>query len=270
MNYAIKGLLVSGILSAASLAFAMNDTKVDPNNNNNAPTDQRALTPSEYIQEQQNKLDCLLKRDPKSIFRKDTKEVLPYKRLDLILTPRGMQFLMEEIPLDLQKEITRKVLESLPIYSKIMQKIEVGYKEFTGHTNTIPSVAFSPDSNYVATGSLDKTARLWDVKTGKMMHEFTGHTNTVWSVAFSPDSKHVLMGSGDNAVRLCDVKTGKMLHVFTHTDWVSSVAFSPDSKNILTGSDAIARLWDVETGEIVQEFKGHTNAILSVAFSPDS
>ncbi len=63
VNYTIKELLVFGILSVTSLAFAMNDTKVDQNNNNNAPTNQKELTPNEYIQKQ---LD-LLRKDSMSV-----------------------------------------------------------------------------------------------------------------------------------------------------------------------------------------------------------
>src|SRR5258708_22048904 len=55
-----------------------------------------------------------------------------------------------------------------------------------------------------------------------------------------------------------------------HTDWVLSVAFSPDGKHILTGSfDHTARLWDVDSGQLVRTFSGHTDWVLSVAFSPD-
>ncbi len=147
----IKGLFVFVMLSTASLAFAMNDArKIDSNNNNNnTPANQKELMPSECIQEQ---LD-LLKKDPKN-------------NIPGMLTLEGMLFLMKELPLDLQKEIARKVFKSLPIYTKILQKIEMGCKNFIGHTNT--SVVPSPDSKYVITGSRDKTARLWDISEFKI------------------------------------------------------------------------------------------------------
>jgi len=63
-------------------------------------------------------------------------------------------------------------------------------------------VAFSPDGTTVLTGSLDKTARLWDAAGGTHLRTFSGHKQGVASVAFSPDGTKVLTGSGDYTVRL--------------------------------------------------------------------
>ena len=65
----------------------------------------------------------------------------------------------------------------------------------TGHTDSINSVAFSPDGKTVVTGSRDKTACLWNATTGEQLQVLRGHTNCINSVAFSPDGKTVLTGS---------------------------------------------------------------------------
>jgi len=148
----------------------------------------------------------------------------------------------------------------------------------SGHENSITSVAFSPNGRDVLTGSLDKTARLWDVATGKELRRFEGHTAAVNSVAFSPNGRQVLTGAGrifgdssDNTARLWDVTTGNELRRFEgHTNAVWSVTFSPDGRQVLTGShDKTARLWDVTTGNELRRFEGHTAAVNAVAFSPD-
>ncbi len=64
------------------------------------------------------------------------------------------------------------------------------------------SVAFSPDSRYALTGSKDKSARLWDLKTGESIKTLSGHTDSVHSTAFSPDGRYALTGSDDGTVRL--------------------------------------------------------------------
>ncbi|MFE2716958.1 trypsin-like peptidase domain-containing protein [Streptomyces mirabilis] len=139
------------------------------------------------------------------------------------------------------------------------------------HGREVYSVAFSPDGHTLATGSIDHTARLRDVATGKTRTVLRGHRGPVWSVAFSPDGRTLATASEDRTVRLWDVATGKTRTILTgHTDWVSWVTFSPDGRTLATASkDHTARLWDVATGKTRTILTGHTDWVYSVAFSPD-
>ena len=138
----------------------------------------------------------------------------------------------------------------------------------SGHTAKIMSVVFSPDGKSLASGSEDKTIKLWDVATGKNLATLSGHGQRVVSVAFSPDGKTLASASEDQTIRLWDVGTGKNAATFKgHARGVASVAFSADGKTLVSGSwDKTIRLWDVASGKTTAVLSGHTWA---VRFSPD-
>ncbi|KAJ7366031.1 hypothetical protein DFH08DRAFT_679026, partial [Mycena albidolilacea] len=157
-------------------------------------------------------------------------------------------------------------------------------KVLHGHTDSLWSVVFSPDGKQIASGSSDKTLRVWDSETGtevwdpmtsKMFAVFEGHTESVNSVAFSSNSKQIASGSDDNTVRVWDMKTqAQVAGPFNgHSSAIICVAFSPDgNKHIAVGTtDTSIRIWDVEaaTAGTIEQSAGHTDTIKSVLFSPD-
>ena len=81
-----------------------------------------------------------------------------------------------------------------------------------GHELAVISVAISPDSNYVATGSRDKSAKLWELSTGREVRSFLGHEFSVTTLTFSKDGKILLTGSSDGTVRMWEVGTGKEIY----------------------------------------------------------
>jgi WD40 repeat protein/DNA-binding XRE family transcriptional regulator len=144
-------------------------------------------------------------------------------------------------------------------------------REFKGHTAMIYRAAFSPDGKYLVTGSLDKTARLWDVPTGQEVHRFI-HSSDVYGVAYSPDGKYVL--TADVAVqtaRLWDVQTGLEVRQFARqAGSVNSVGYSPDGQYVLTGGGGgYLTTWDVKSETALPQLQGHTEYVSSVTVSLD-
>ncbi|OYD96897.1 ribosome assembly protein 4 [Nostoc sp. 'Peltigera membranacea cyanobiont' 210A] len=156
-----------------------------------------------------------------------------------------------------------------PNEKKENRAIEVNTLE--GHSSRVSSVGFSPDGKTLASGSADKTIKLWDVSTGKAIKTLTGHSSSVSSVGFSPDGKTLASGSEDKTIKLWDVSTGKAIKTLTgHSSLVISVGFSPDGKTLASGSeDKTIKLWDVSTGKAIKTLTGHSSSVISVGFSPD-
>lgn len=104
-----------------------------------------------------------------------------------------------------------------------------------GHELAVLSVATSPDSNYVATGSRDKSAKLWELSTGREVRTFLGHDFSVTAIGFTNDGKTLVTGSNDKTVRLWDVNTGEELASILVNYRVTSLAIDPTSRYAFVG-----------------------------------
>ena len=135
-----------------------------------------------------------------------------------------------------------------------------------GHTDSVNTVAFSPDRTTLASGSSDGKIKLWNVSRRELIATLEGHTRPIRTVAFSRDGT-LASGSWNDDVRLWDVATGSETAAL---QGIAPVAFSPDGTLLAsgTGNRTIA-LWDASTLERVVTLEGHAGQINAVAFSPD-
>lgn len=125
-----------------------------------------------------------------------------------------------------------------------------------GHYAAVNCVAFSPDSRFAVTGSVDKTIKLWEVQTGREVRSYLGSPGSIHFVTFSRDGKYLASIANDDKLRLWDVPTSKEIRIIeVPDDDIISADFSPDGQHLVTGTDKNhVILWNFLTGENVQTF----------------
>ncbi|WP_449416219.1 serine/threonine protein kinase [Phormidium nigroviride] len=141
-----------------------------------------------------------------------------------------------------------------------------------GHSSFVNSIAISPDGLILASGSWDRTIKLWNLETGELTSTLTGHSDRVNSVAISSDGELLVSGSSDETIKLWNLHSGELLGTLPgHSIGVNSVAISPDGQLVAScgGSDYTIKLWHLESGELLRTLTGHLDDVNAVVFSPD-
>jgi len=166
-----------------------------------------------------------------------------------------------------------------------------------GHSSTVKSVVYSPNGDTLASAcrSGDKTIKLWNAKTGKLIHTLSGHSDDINVIAYSPDGKILASASDDKTVKLWKVKTGVLKYTLTEHFPVKFLTYSPDGKTLASVSSSwrddhehtiklwnaktgelkytftnTIKLWKAKTGELKYTFTGHSKSVNAIAYSLDS
>ena len=170
----------------------------------------------------------------------------------------------------IQKRLPRAADEEIPPVG------EIRWQFIDGTPNSILALAFSPDGTKLASGSKDKTVRLWDTFTNGELAILQKHTGPTNALAFSPDGKMLASGSTDKTVQLWDTATGAHLatfdaHLATFNAPIRGIAaltFSPDGRTLASGSmDGTIRFWNTTTRTLLPiRLTGHTEWVKAVSF----
>jgi WD40 repeat protein len=122
---------------------------------------------------------------------------------------------------------------------------------FKGHTGYVKSVIYSSAGRRIASGSVDRTAKIWEADTGTELLTLTGHTADVNCLCFNRDDSRLATGSADRTVRVWDAHTGKEIHCLEgHASPVIGVCFNPDGAQVISREiDGRQITWDLATGK---------------------
>ncbi len=137
-----------------------------------------------------------------------------------------------------------------------------------GHRDRINTLVFAPDGKTLASGSSDRTIRIWDTSTGNQLLSLP--SDSTRALAISVDGK-ILASSTNANIQLWDISTGRQLKTLkVENDYVTVLAFAPDGKILTSGShDGTIRLWDIATGNELTIYEGHFDRVNVLSFSPD-
>lgn len=154
--------------------------------------------------------------------------------------------------------------------AQVLEQAIFGSNEFnrlSGHRGSVLTVDISPNGSLIATGSNDKTVKLWR-QDGTLLKTLP-HQNTVHRVAFSPDSQRIAAGSLDGKLQIWNIDGTLERRIQAHDAPVWGVAFSPDGKTIAsTSGDRTVKLWTLDA-RLLTTLTGATEAVWNAAFSPD-
>ena len=137
------------------------------------------------------------------------------------------------------------------------------------HTATVHRVAFSPDGRLIVSASLDGMLKIWQID-GTLVKIIQAHQTPIWGVTFSPDGQWIASASGDKTVKLWRVDGTLWKTLIGHQLAVWNVVFTPDSQMIASaGTDKTIKLWNLN-GKLLKTLTGHQNAIWDLAFCASS
>ena len=134
------------------------------------------------------------------------------------------------------------------------------------------AVAFSPDSKKIATAGADRTIRVLEVETGKLLTQIEDHADWIFGIAFSPDGKRLASASRDKTSKVFDLEKKESLVTFPgHAQPIYTVSFTPDGKGIATGGeDNRIRIWNPDNdGKSIREIGGFGGTVFKLLYSPD-
>ncbi|MBD2692711.1 WD40 repeat domain-containing protein [Anabaena catenula] len=114
-----------------------------------------------------------------------------------------------------------------------------------GHSHIVSSLAISSDAKFLLSGSRDKTIKVWNLETGKLIHTLKSHRDGVYAVALSPNEQIIASGSADKTIKLWHLETGELLGTFTgHANTVTALTFTASGEMLVSGSlDKTIKIW---------------------------
>ncbi|NWY73444.1 DAW1 factor, partial [Erithacus rubecula] len=144
------------------------------------------------------------------------------------------------------------------------------YHTFRGHSAEIVCLSFNPQSTLLATGSMDTTAKLWDLEKGEEVATLNGHSAEIIALSFNTTGDRIITGSFDHTVAIWDVGTGREQNLMIKKPQIiiltNPFVFQWETHELAMQCCLCVQLWDADTGAHVATLAGHSKEVLDVCF----
>ena len=179
-------------------------------------------------------------------------------------------------------EFDRKKANFLPTKTKIRNYLELSQLWKTvqiikDNTAPVNSIAIDRQGFLLASGSDDKTIKLWNLKTGQLLHKFLGHSAEVYAIAITADGRRIISAGDDRTILVWNLQKKTISDRFysysgspySHRDGaIFSVAISPDGETVASGSaDHTIKIWNQRNGELLYKLHEHLDRVFCVTYS---
>ena len=164
-----------------------------------------------------------------------------------------------------------------PTVTKSVVPVTTNYQlrlTLTGHTGWVRAIAFFPNGFSFASGSYDRTLRLWNIRDNQSFGTLSNHLGSISginAIAVHPNGNTFATGCIDKSIKLWNFRSGEPIrNLEGHEGQVHSVAYSPDGKTLVSASaDKTIKLWNWRRGVLLQTLIGHQDKVVAVVFDPD-
>jgi WD40 repeat protein len=222
----------------------------------------------EYLERQLTQLSGQLGMDSIDLNRLNTPSLFSFEQeQDVDITPLLDMISEDLMSNDLMSDNLVSAELSGDIWSKPTWSLQ---QTISAHSDWVRCMSFTPDSLKLASGSFDKTIKLWQLDTGTELYTLGERLKGVFALAISPDGKLLASGSWDETIELWNLETGTLLHNLSqHKASVRALAIAPDSKTLISGSfDQTIVLWSLPDGNVGKTILDR-EPIAAIALSAD-
>lgn len=136
----------------------------------------------------------------------------------------------------------------------------------SGHTGWVRSVTVDISNQWFATGSVDRTIKIWDLASGILKLSLTGHISTVRALQSSDRHPYLFSAGEDKMAKCWDLEQNKVIrHYHGHLSGIYALSLHPTLDILVTaGRDAVGRVWDMRTSQPIFTLTGHSNTISTI------